>query len=188
MYVRYPVPVFEHEELKDRTWSSPDYLPVDEQQRLLAAARDGDESVFGAYPVMPDEALMEALQVRGEHRHAVMCLMPSKPVRVLGRSYAWARQQVFILDSLDAVDHRILASFNTPRPMNNRLGPDDGIEIDTGVCYALFAHMFADYFPGNRTLMDNDWRDPGTGTGFRVCSSYDDELEDFHDAVLHFSW
>lgn len=188
MYVRYPVPKFEHEELKDRQWSPPDFLSADEQKRLLEAASQGDESVFGAYTVMPEEAVLDALKIRGEHRHAVMCLMPSKAVRVLGRSYAWARQQVFVLDSLDVDNRRVLASFNTPRPMNNRLGPDDGIEIDTGVCYALFAHMFSDYFLGNRTLIDNDWRDPETGTGLRVCSSYDDELEDFHDAVLHFSW
>lgn len=187
MYVRYPVPEFEHEELKDREWSSPEYLGADEQQRLLGAAAGGDESAWGAYPVMPDDALMDALKVSGEHRHAVMCLAPPN-ARALGRSYAWARQQVFIVDSLDPQKHRVLASFNTPRPMNNRLGPDDGIAIESGICYVLFGHMYADYFIGNRTLIDNDWRDPETGNGFRVCSSYDDELEDFHDAVLHFSW
>ena len=188
MYVRYPVPEFEHDDLKDREWNVPDYLDSDAQKRLTEAAGQGDESAVGAYPVMPEDALFDALEIRGEHRHAVMCLFPTAPVRVLGRSYAWARQQVFILDSLDAADHRVLASFNTPRPMNNRLGPDNGIEIDTRACYTLFAHMVADYFVGNRTLIEADWRAPETGNGFRVCSAYDDELEDFHDAVLHFSW
>ena len=153
----------------------------------MEAAAGGDEGAYGAYPVMPDPGLLQALRLQGEHCHAVMCLFP-KGARVVGRSYAWARQQVFILDSLDANDHQVLASFNTPRPMNNRLGPDDGITVEAGVCYALFSHLYGDHFVGNRTLVENDWRDADTGTGFRVCSSYDDELEDFHDAVLFFSW
>ena len=66
MYVRYPVPEFEHEELKDREWNAPEYLNADEQQRLLGAAAGGDESAWGAYPVMPDDALMEAFFEAGD--------------------------------------------------------------------------------------------------------------------------
>ena len=55
----------------------------------LRPGETGEASAYGAYPVMPAEDFFAQLDVRGEHRHALLCVLPGAEVRILGRSHAW---------------------------------------------------------------------------------------------------
>ncbi|MGI9305224.1 MAG: hypothetical protein ACR2RB_21340 [Gammaproteobacteria bacterium] len=187
MAKRFPVPEFEHAGLKDREWSAPSYLTAAKQAELIAARQAGDSSAYGAYAVQASEALYDKFKITGDHRHAVMCLLPDSNARLTGRSHAWAIQRVWILDSLEAGSCKVLHDWKTPRPMNTRLGPQDGVPVEISVVYALFGHMYADRWIGNRTICENDWS-PASGGGFRVLSCHDEEINDFHHAVLQFEW
>src|SRR5450759_4480373 len=128
MSKRFRIPEFDYQGYKNMVWQAPAYLPDGEQQRLLAARRAGDANVLGGYPVQANAAFYEKFHLKGDNRHVIMCLMPDREVTLLGRSHAWAIQRALVTDSLDASSCEVLYDWKTPRPMNTRLGPENGVK------------------------------------------------------------
>ena len=184
---RFPIPEFDHNQFKDRPYAAPTALSLDDANALLAKFT-ANHAPCGGHVVMPTEALFERFQIKGEHRHAVMCLLPSSPVYLLGRSWAWKIQRALVLDSLDPASAKVLYDWKTPRPMNTRLGPEDGETFSGTVCYVIMVNRFADHWLGNRSIIDAAW-DPGAGRkGFRILGSSEPGMEDFHHTYLAFEW
>lgn len=187
-YRRFRVPEFDHIALKNMPWKPPVFLDPGEAQRFVAARLKGDTSSVGAYPVMPSDALFDRLGLRGDYRHALLCILPDRVVTLLGRSMAWPIQQAWILSSLDPESPGILAQWKTPRPMNTRLGPDNGIELTDKVVYALVGHRYGDHWIGNRSIIQADWKKEASSGGFAILSSANKDVDNFHDCNLYFSW
>jgi hypothetical protein len=181
---RFPIPAFEYERFKNMDWSPPTLLSAAEQQAKLAAARSGNREALGAYAVAAETGFYERFKLRGPHQHAMMCVLPKSDVTLVGRSHAWAIQQALIVDSLDPEGAKVLYEWKTPRPMNTRLGPDNGVVLRADVVYAVCSHRYADYWIVNRTLVDRS----AAPSGFSVISAYDDDVNDFHACNLSFTW
>ncbi len=186
-FKRFPVPEFDHVALKNMSWTPPEYLEPAEVQRLVSARLKGDTEALGAYPVMLDDSLFERLRIRGEHPPAVQCLLPARST-VMGRSNAGPVQQAGIVSSPQPQSLDIIAQWKTPRPMNTRLGPEDGIELAEKVVYALSGHRYGDHWIGNRSIIQSDWRGAGAANGFAILSASADDANNFHDCNLYFSW
>lgn len=184
-YVRFPIPEFNQKEFKDMAWSPPAFADEAEVKRLTDGQKAGNAAVYGAYPVKPPDAFFDSLSVKGDHRHALMCVLPNRPIKLLGRSHAWFIQRAVVVNSLDPAGMKTVVDWRTPRPMNTRLGPDKGTTIDGGVLYLVACHKYADYWIGNRTIVDSAWK---KGQGFRVLSSSLDDINDFHEIYLEFEW
>ena len=187
MAKRFPIPEFDHDELKSLDWTAPELLDPEAAARIVEAAGSGDTSVYGAYPVAASEAFLDSLSVRGEHRHAVLCVMPAAGVTMLGRSYAWKIQRAMASSGTDGPSTGLLLDWKTPRPMNTRLGPGAGIASPAAAMYLVLVHRFSHYWVANRTIADNAWTGP-SGHGFRVLSSDGEEYDDFHSSVVSFHW
>ena len=187
MAKRFPIPEFDHEALKSLAWTSPDLLDLAAAARIVEAAEDGDTSACGAYPVAASDAFLDSLSVRGAYRHAVLCVMPAAGVRVLGRSYAWRIQRAVAAHGAEAPPAELLVDWKTPRPMNTRLGPGDGIAAPAAAMYLVLAHRYSDHWVANRTIVDGAWTG-SSGNGFRVLSCDNDESDDFHASVVSFEW
>jgi len=185
MSKRFPVPTFSYEQYKNMDWREPAFLEAEDRARLAAAAQSG-HGPFGGYPVRADTAFYERFKLKGDHRHAVMCLLPTQPVRLIGRSHAWPIQQALIVDSLDAERAKVIHEWRTPRPMNTRLGPDDGVAASGGVLFVICSHRYADHWIVNRTLVDG--KGLSGPSGFGVLSASDDAINDFHACNLWFDW
>jgi len=186
-YKRFPIPEFDHVALKDISWAPPKFLDPAEVQRLISSRLKGDLSSLGAYPVTPSDALCESLRLHGDHRHAVLCILPDRST-VMGRSNAWSIQQAWILSSLEAQSLNVIAQWKTPRPMNTRLGPENGIELSAQAVYVLTGHRYGDHWIGNRSIIQPEWRKEGASGGFAIVSASLDEVNNFHDCNLYFSW
>lgn len=182
MWQRFPIPEFDRDPFKDMDWQAPAYLAEAEIAEKIAAGAPG------AYPVNPGEDFFTKLGVRGEHRHALLCVLPEVEVNILGRSYAWPIQRAWIVDSLNPTGFNVIADWRTLRPMNTRLGPDDGITHSGGAVYLVTARGHGGHWIGNRTIVDNDWAGGGAGNGFQVLSSANEDSRDFHDCNLSFTW
>ena len=187
MAKRFPIPEFDYEELKGRSWTAPEPITGDELEGLLARARDGDAAAWGAWVVAAGERLFAGLDRRGDWRFAVLCLLPAAGVTMTGRSHAWSRQWLAALDGPPGASPSPLLIWQTPRPMNTRLGPEDGIEAPAAVLTLVCGHLYGDHRVGNRCIADNAWQ-PATGNGFRVLFADDPQRNDFHAAVVTFSW
>lgn len=185
MSKRFPIPEFDRDAFKNRPWAAPAWLPAGEQQRLRDAARRGDVSACGAHAVQVDAALAAKYKFEGPHLHAVYCVLPNAAVRVVGRSWAWPIQRALILDGADAASAQVLADWTTPRPMNTRLGPDDGITLPGGPVLVLLGHRVGDRWIANRTLAVRDGAP--AGKGYSVVSACGED-NDFHACNLGFSW
>lgn len=185
MSKRFPIPQFDRERYKNMDWSSPKLVSKPEQARLIAAAKTGDAKAYGCYPVEVDPALLDRFKLTGPYTHAVMCLTPPNGVRLTGRSWAWEIQRAVVLDSLDPAKAKVLQEWKTPRPMNTRLGPDEGVDLNGGVSFVLVGHRYGDHWIANRTLVE---RKAASEQGFSVISSSNDEANDFHACNLSFSW
>jgi hypothetical protein len=185
MSKRFPIPEFDRDQFKNLDWSQPKLLSRQEQERLIAAAKKGDSKAFGCYPVAADDAFFDHFELKGPHRHAVMCLTPPKGARLAGRSWAWPIQRALVVDSLDPARAAVLQDWKTPRPMNTRLGPDDGVALEGGVAFVVVGHRHADHWVVNRTMAQ-----PGKsgGSGFSVLSATGDDANDFHACNLSISW
>ena len=187
MSKRFPIPTFEYEQFKNLDWKRPAYVDPREQARLVYAAQTGDEGAYGAYPVQGDAAFYDRFKLRGPHQHAIMCVLPKQQeVQIIGRSHAWFIQQALIVDSLDAANAKVLYEWKTPRPMNTRLGPDDGVRTSGGVYYVICSRQYSDYWIVNRTLVDV--RGFGGKRGVGVLSASDDDINDFHACNVWFCW
>ena len=185
---RFPVPEFDRDAFKDMEYQPPAVVAAADAEDLIAKLRAGDDSVCGGYAVMPDDALFGRLAVEGEQRHAIMCLLPDKPVHLLGRSWGWRIQRALVIDSLDPASTDVLHEWRTPRPMNTRFGPEEGVTLETSHVYILSGRIVSDYTRGNRVMIDNDWS-PGNGSaGFRVIAACNEGADDFHDSCFQFSW
>lgn len=184
MWTRFPVPKFDYEKYKNLEWRAPAYSSQADIDALGEKAKAGDASACGAYPIMPGDALFSKLNLRGEHKHAVACILPDREVRILGRSHAWAIQRAWIVDSLDPDSMNVIADWKTTRPMNTRLGPDGGVTHSGGVLYLVCGHGYGDHWIGNRSLVDGSTG----GEGFQVLSSSVEDSGDFHDCTVSFTW
>ena len=182
MWQRFPIPPFDRNPFKDMDWQAPAYLTEAAIAGKIAAG------AHGAYPVMPGDDFFAKLDVRSAHRHALLCVLPETEVRVLGRSYAWPIQRAWIVDSLDSANLKVIADWRTLRPMNTRLGPDDGIAHGGGAVYLVTAHGHGDHWIGNRTIVDNGWDGDAVGSGCRVLSAANEDSRDFHDCNVSFTW
>ena len=188
MWKRFPIPEFDRTEFKNMEWTVPAYLSQADIGKLIDGRKSGDSSVYGCYPVMPDEAFFAKLGVRGDQRHAVMCVLPDQDVRIVGRSWAWAIQRASIVDSLDSGGFNVIADWKTSRPMNTRLGPDDGISRMGGVLYAVCSRGYGDHWIGNRTIAQNGLSGAEGRRACRVLSASVDDQNDFHDCTIGFEW
>ena len=185
MSKRFPIPEFNRDQYKNMEWKAPRLLTRDAQQDLIAAARKGDEKAYGCYPVEADPAFFDRFRFVGPHRHAVMCLVPPKGAHLAGRSWAWPIQRALVVDSLDPQRLSVLQEWTTPRPMNTRLGPDEGVPLEGGVAYVVFGHRYGNDWIVNRTLASAATPD---AKGFSVLSASDDAANDFHACNLSFTW
>jgi len=186
MSKRFPIPPFAYEQFKNMDWQEPQYRDAKDQARLLDAAQSGDSAAFGGYAVRASPAFYDRFKLKGDHQHAVMCLLPTREVKMIGRSHAWAIQQALVVDSLDAERAKVICEWKTPRPMNTRLGPDNGLVLSGGVFYVICSHKYADYWIVNRTLLDN--KGFSGESGFGVLSASDDDINDFHACNVWFHW
>lgn len=185
MSKRFPIPEFDRDKYKNRDWNAPKLLSAQEQRDLIAAAAKGDSKAYGCYPVQVDQAFLEAHKLKGSHTHAVMCLTPKTGARITGRSWAWPIQRALVVDSLDPARSKVLQDWTTPRPMNTRLGPDNGEDLAGGVAYIVVGHKYADHWIVNRTLVEPD---ATGGKGFSVLSASDEQANDFHACNIAVSW
>lgn len=186
MSKRFPVPDFDRDLYKNLPWTEPSNLSPQEVSTLSAPNQKSRESELGGHPVAVDAALADRFGFRLDGKSAVMCVLPAKEVRMVGRSWAWPIQRALVLDSLDAQGAKVIADWRTPRPMNTRLGPDGGIVISAHVVFVLCGHSYGDHWLANRALVRNS--DGGPGAGFSVLSASDDRINDFHSCNLTFSW
>ena len=187
-YLRFSIPEFDYTALKGMSWTSPTLLVTEEVATRIKNWESGEADSFGCDAIDAPEKLFEMLNVRGDHCHAVMCITPSTEIRILGRSYAWWNQRVIILDSIDPNNFNILFDWRTPRPMNTRLGPENGVVVPGGVHYVIACHMFDDHWVANRTITDNEGSKESTASGFRVLGASKDDADNFCECCLSFTW
>jgi len=173
---RFPVPQFDRHSLKNLTWTSP----------TLHSELQADRA-FGCTEMSGNESFFTKFGFQGEHLAVIGCRLPDTAVHMSGNSFAWPIQRAVVTDSLDAAHCTILADWKTPRPMNTRFGPDDGLEISANEVYVLIGHQIADHWIANRIILDNEWN-PSEGEGFRILSSSESDINDFHDAVVYMKW
>ena len=187
-FLRFPVPDFDYEALKALNWTAPDFLEAEEIAARIADREAGDVKAIGCSAIGAPQTLFEKFQVQGDHCHVVMCTTPTADVRILGRSYAWWNQRVLILDSIDPDKAKVLYDWRTPRPMNTRLGPENGVNVAGGVHYVISCHLFDDYWIANRTITDNKWNEDKTTSGFRILGASKDDANEFCECCLSFTW
>ena len=185
MSKRFPIPEFDRDQYKNRAWSAPTLLGAADQLRLRETAKKGEASVYGAHAVALDVDVAARFKFSGQHLHALMCVMPSRSVQIVGRSWAWPVQRALVLDASDA-NAQVIVDWTTPRPMSTRLGPDGGVEIKGGVVYLVIGNRYGTSWIGNRTLTDVAGA-PG-GQGFDVLSASGDDNNDFHACNIAFRW
>ena len=187
-FLRFAVPEYDFRAFKDLSWTAPTFLSANEIDARIKDQTDVVTSAYGCAAIEADTAVFEKFDVRGEHSHAVMCVTPSVDVHLLGRSYAWWNQRVLLLDSVDPSNMNVVFDWRTPRPMNTRLGPDDGVTIPGGIYYVISSHMYDDHWVANRTITDNDWDGGEAADGFRVLGASKDDANEFCECNLSFSW
>lgn len=187
MSKRFPIPEFNRAEFKNRDWMPPALLDAAARDKFAAAHAVGDPSAVGCRAVQVSQGFCERFLLRGEHVHALMCALPAGGAHLLGHSYAWYIQRALLVTDLDPAKAQVLYDWTTPRPMNTRLGPDNGVDLAGGIVYALTARRYADHWIVNRTLVEGKPGEPG-GNGFRILSATDDLNNDFHACNLSFNW
>ena len=187
MSKRFPVPEFERLQYKNLPWPAPSLLDDAARIERLDRHRAASKKLPGAVTVAVGDEFCTKYTLQGLHRHAVMCLTPAGEVTLVGRSYAWAIQRALIVTSLEAGKARVLADWTTPRPMNTRLGPEQGIVIPGGEIYIVCAHRHGDHWIFNRTLIQTPQLASGR-SGFYVASSTEDHNNDFHACNVAVTW
>jgi len=180
---RFPVPDFDRDQFKNLPWAEPSTLPPEKVASLSAS---GKGEAIGAHPVGVSAELADHFGFRMEGKSAAMCILPAQEVRMTGRSWAWSIQRALVIDSLDPGRANVLADWRTPRPMNTRLGSDNGILLAARVVFLLLGHQYSDHWIANRTLIKSGADQ--AAKGFSIISASDDRINDFHSCNLAFSW
>lgn len=183
MSKRFPVPEFDRDAFKNRPWVAPRLLDAGAQAGLRNAGGRKEAGVIGGHDIEVDPALAAKYGFVGQYLHAVMCILPQSPVRMVGRSWAWPIQRALVLDGGDVVSTKVLADWTTTRPMCTRLGPEDGITLAGGPVVVLMGNRVGDHWISNRTLVSQDSAEPG----FSVISACGED-NDFHACNLTFTW
>lgn len=172
---RFPVPEFDRHSLKNLKWTPPEIL------------NSLNIDHFGAIVINAEPEFYDRFRFRGDFLVAVACKLPDQELTIFGNSFAWPIQRAIITNSLDVNSCEIIADWKTPRPMNTRLGPDGGLKLRMPEAYILLGHQFSDHWVGNRIIVDESWSG-ATGNGFRIISSSETDIHDFHDSVIYFEW
>jgi hypothetical protein len=175
-YIRFPIPAFDHKALRGLEWSPPDLL---DRGAMTTAMEDAGKT--GAFAVTTDGSLLEKLNIQGEHCHAHLCMFPAG-ARLVGQSHSWWLQRALIVDSLDSATANVIADWRTPRPMNTRFGPENGIELPEGPLFVISSHAVSDHWVGNRTLTQD------IDGGYRILGAAKDDTANFHEFCLSFTW
>ena len=181
---RFPLQEFNCEPLKGLDWVEPEYLGDEEIDRLVSTGKIGGGVEPMSSPVVASDEFFEKFNIIGKFRHAVLCRTPDSNIHLVGRSHAWKKQRLFIVDSLDPEQCNVLLDWNTSRPMSTRLGPKEGATITGGIWFAVFTHMISTNLVGNRTLLQKG-KDGGE---LSILSSSEPEINDFHDCNLYIRW
>jgi hypothetical protein len=185
MSKRFPVPEFDRFRYKNLPWSAPALLDsVAARSGRLGA---GAQRAPSAVAVALDDEFCARFRLQGPHRHAVMCVTPASDVSLVGRSYAWPIQRALIVTSLAADRATVLADWTTPRPMNTRLGPEQGIVVSGGEFYIVCAHSYGDHWIFNRTLIETAL-DATDRCELRVASATEEDNNDFHACNVTATW
>ena len=181
-YIRFSIPEYDYKQFNGLSWKAPDLISLEETDKLSSIAEGG------CFPVDAPSDVLERLDIRGEHCHAVMCVVPSSGTHLLGRSWAWWKQRVVIIDSLVSDTMNVLHDWRTPRSMNTRLGPENGVPLSGGTYFIITCHQYDDHWLGNRTVLDNEWDGADADNGFRILATSKDSSEDFSETCLTFTW
>tara|TARA_Y100000588_G_scaffold263521_1_gene278210 strand:- start:265 stop:855 length:591 start_codon:yes stop_codon:yes gene_type:complete len=185
---RFPLPDFDHVNLKDYPWSPPTLLTSGEALDKVAELSNGDITP-GCFAVSASDLFYENLNIEGENRHAILCVTPKIDIALIGRSHAWKKQRLTIVNSLEPDSMEILVDWRTARAMSTRLGPKEGITIPGGAWYVIVTNIISDKFIGNRSVIEQDTDTQSSGrNGFAILSSSEPEFSDFHDCNLYASW
>ena len=175
-YRRFPIPEFDHNAFRGLEWSEPDYLMGGDISKKL-----GSVDTFGAFPLEASDDVLKKFSVHGENCHALLCKFPPG-TRLVGRSYSWWLQRAVLTDSLVPETLNVIADWSTPRPMNTRFGPEEGIELDGKPVYVFSCHGHSNHWMGNRTLVQN------LDHGFRILGCAKDDTANFYEFCLTFTW
>ena len=175
-YRRFPIPEFDHKAFRGLEWSEPDYLMGGDISKKLGSA-----DTLGVFPLKADGDVLKKFSVYGGHCHALLCKFPAG-TRLIGRSYSWWLQRAVLTDSLISETLNVIADWSTPRPMNTRFGPEDGVELDGKPIYVISCHGHSDHWVGNRTLVQN------LDNGFRILGCAKDDTANFYEFCLTFTW
>ena len=181
-YIRFSIPEYDYKQFNGLSWKAPDLMSLEETEKHTSISEGG------CCPVEAPKEVLEQLDIRGEHCHAGTCVVPSPGAHLLGRSWAWWKQRVVIVDTLVPGAINILHDWRTPRSMNTRLGPEDGVPLSSGTFFILASHQYDDHWLGNRTFLDNEWDGADANNGFRVLATSKDGSEDFSETCLTFTW
>ena len=185
---RFPLPEFGYESLKDLPWSTPSLLNEEQIDNEILKAKSG-QGVPGCFAVPASNAFFEHFNIAGDFRHAILCITPEIELSILGRSHAWKKQRLLIVDSLDPTACNVLIDWKTARPMSTRIGPKEGIKIRGGVWYVICAHIISDRSIGNRSIVEvKNSSEEELGNEFSILSSSEPDFSDFHDCNLYASW
>ena len=185
---RFPLPDFDHVALKDFPWSPPILLSSEEASRKASEPLNGDINPR-CFAVKAHDTFYEKLNIEGENKHAILCVTPKVDIALIGRSHAWKKQRLTIVNSLEPDRMEILVDWRTARAMSTRLGPKEGVTIPGGVWYVIVTHIIGDKFIGNRSAIEPDTDTQASGSkGFTILSSSEPEFSDFHDCNLYASW
>lgn len=175
-YRRFPIPEFNHKAFRGLDWSQPDYVHEEDIKKELA-----EKDTFGIFPIKANPDILSRFSVQGEHAHALLCKVPNGS-RLIGRSYSWWLQRAIVTDSITSDEFKVLADWRTPRPMNTRLGPEDGIKINDKLLYVISCHGHSDHWVGNRTLVKE------IDDGYHLLGCAKDGTSNFYEFCLTFTW
>jgi len=182
---RFAVPEFDYALFKGMTYQAPTPISAGEGSELIGKLAQGDTSVCGAHAVDLGADTFDRHAFKEGPRLAFLCLTPETEVRILGRSHGWAIQRALGMDGLDG---DVAFDWITTRPMNTRLGPDDGIATSGGAVTVLTGNKYSDFWIGNRMMADNDWQPEDGSQGFRLLAASKPDVDDFHDCYITFTW
>ena len=169
-FQRFKVPDYDRNALKGLDWSAPS--PVD----------DGAATDVGAHHVSGGEALLDHFKIVGDNAGVIKVVLPDGGGRLVGRSWTWPIQRAVVATSLDPGAMQVVADWRTPRPMNTRLGPEDGIDVPGGALYVASGAGNADHFIANRTLIRAD------DASARILAAWETQPDAFHAVDLTFTW